>query len=277
MRPLGYTLRRALGRWGTVAALSLVVAAVLSGCAGTVGGAGATGRDWVTESDEPQARKRARTRLELATGYFEQGQLTVALDEVKQAIQIDPSFAAAFNLRGLIYTQLRDYALAEESFRQALRLDSRDGDVWHNLGWMYCQDGRYPPSFEAFARALQTSGYRSAARTWLAQGVCEVRAGQPEAGERSLTRAFELDPSNPVTLYNLALLLHQRGDAARARLYIRRLNNSEFANAESLWLGIKIENRLQNYEAAQQLAEQLRRRFPTSREADAYERGAFHE
>ncbi|WP_334135513.1 type IV pilus biogenesis/stability protein PilW [Tepidimonas sp.] len=263
--------------WKRAAVASLVVllAALASGCAAPAGGG--AGRDWITESDEPQARKRARTRLELAAGYFEQGQTTVALDEVKQAIQIDPTFAAAFNLRGLIYTQLRDFTLAEESFRQALRLDSRDGDAWHNLGWMYCQVGRYPQSFDAFARALETPGYSAAARTWLAQGVCQVRAGQGEAGERSLQRAFELDPSNPVTLYNLALLLYQRGEAERARFYIRRLNNSEWANAESLWLGIKIETRLHNREAAQQLGEQLRRRFPSSREVDAYERGAFHE
>lgn len=250
----------------------------LGGCAAGVGTAGnPTARDWVTESDEPAARKRARTRLELATGYFEQGQYVVALDEVKQAIQIDPTYAAAFNLRGLIYTQLRDLRLAEDSFQQALRLDARDGDTWHNLGWMYCLDTRYPMAFDAFRRALETPGYASAARTWMALGICQVRAGQADAGLRSLERSFELDAGHPVTLYNLALLLHQRGDSERARFYIRRLNNSELANAESLWLGIKIENRLQNREAVAQLGEQLRRRFPVSREASAYERGAFDE
>ncbi|WP_367184578.1 type IV pilus biogenesis/stability protein PilW, partial [Tepidimonas sp.] len=269
--------RRALVLGGRAAALLCVLGAVaaLSGCAGAMGGS--TDRDWITESDEPQARKRARTRLELAAGYFEQGQTVVALDEVKQAIQIDPSYAAAFNLRGLIYTQLRDFQLAQESFQQALRLDARDGDSWHNLGWMYCQDGRYSSALHAFQRALEAPGYRSAARTWMVLGVCQVRAGQAESGERSLQRAFELDPDNPVVLYNLALLLHQRGDSERARFYIRRLNNSELANAETLWLGIRIENRLQNREAVSQLGEQLKRRFPTSREAGFYEQGVFHE
>jgi len=90
-------------------------------------------------------------------------------------------------------------------------------------------------------------------------------------------RAFEIDPGNPITLYNLATILHQRGNSERARFYLRRLNNSEAANAESLWLGVKIENRLQNREVAQQLGRQLQRRFPDSRQANAYERGAFDE
>lgn len=129
----------------------------------------------------------------------------------------------------------------------------------------------------SFQRALQTPNYPAGARTWMAQGVCEAQAGRKAEAERSLLRAFELDAGQPITIYNLALLLHQRGESERARFYLRRLNNSELANAESLWLGIKIENRLQNREAARQLGDQLRRRFPESREAGAHERGAFNE
>lgn len=254
----------------------LFLAVVLSGCAGSPAGQGAN-RDWVTDSDEPEARKRARVRLELATGYFEQGQTRVALDEVKQAINADPSFAAAYSLRGLIFMRLNDLPLAEESFQQALRIAPRDGDILHNLGWMYCQTQRYREATQAFERALQSPNYLSAARTWMTQGVCQARAGQLPEAERSLTRAFELDASNPITTFNLALLLHQRGESEKARFYIRRLNNSELANAESLWLGIKVENRLQNREAARQLGEQLRRRFPGSPEASSFERGAFNE
>jgi type IV pilus assembly protein PilF len=55
------------------------------------------------------------------------------------------------------------------------------------------------------------------------------------------------------------------------------LNNSELANAESLWLGIKIEKASNDSVAMRQLADQLRRRFPDSREFAAFQRGAFDE
>jgi len=55
------------------------------------------------------------------------------------------------------------------------------------------------------------------------------------------------------------------------------VNNSEFANAESLWLGIKIERALGNTVAMGQLAEQLHKRFPESHEWTAYERGSFND
>jgi type IV pilus assembly protein PilF len=236
-----------------------------------------TGREWVTESDEPEARKRARIRLELGSGYFEQGQNTVALDEVKQALSVDPTYAAAYNLRGLIYMRLNEPRLAEQSFQQALKLAPNDGDTLHNLGWMQCQNGRLSDAVASFSAALKSPNYNGGARTWMAQGICQARAGMVEEAERSLVRSFQLDAGNPITIYNLATLLNQRGDLTRAQFYIRRLNNSEMSNAESLWLGVKIEQKLRNPDAARQLGEQLRRRFPASNEAAAYDRGAFHE
>lgn len=236
-----------------------------------------SGKEWVTESDEPEARKRARIRLALAQGYFEQGQLTTALDEVKQALNVDPTFVPAYNMRGLIYMRLNEPKVAEDSFSHALRLQPNDGDTMQNLGWFYCQQSRYKEAVQMFERALQTPNYGAAARTLMTEGICQARAGQTQDAERSLKRSFELDAGNPITMYNLALLLHQRGDSERARFYLRRLNNSELANAQSLWLGIKVENRLQNREAARQLSDQLRRRFPESTEAGALDRGAFDE
>lgn len=253
---------------------------LLAGCAGKPGSApGATsGRgEIMTESDEPDVRKRARIRLELAANYFQQGQTNVALDELKQALVTDPTYADAYNLRGLVYMRMNDNALAEDSFRRAMTLNPRDGDVLHNYGWMLCQQNRYSESASLFARAIAMPQYGGQAKTLMTQGLCQVRAGEKVEGERSLLQSYELDAGNPVTGYNLASLLFQRGDLVRAQFYIRRLNNSNLANAETLWLGVKVERSLGNREAMLQLADQLKKRFGQSREAAAYERGAFND
>ncbi len=268
--------RAAIYLWS--ACWTLLAVAGLSGCATTEPtGMHGSQPDIVTDSDEPEVRKRARIRLELAIGYFEQGQTTVALDEIKQALVVDPAYAEAYNLRGLIYMRLNDLRLAEESFRRAMALNPRDANVTHNYGWLLCQQARYPESFQAFAQAIANSTYGGRAKTWMAQGLCQTRAGLRAEAEYSLGKSYELDAANPVTGYNLAMLLFQRGELARAQFYIRRLNNGEMANAESLWLGIKIEQRLNNREAVEQLATQLKKRYPQSREVGSYERGAFNE
>lgn len=271
----------AASRWDARRTLAWV--ALAWAIVGALGGCAAGGRDAapthdiVTESDEPEARKRARLRMELAVGYFEEGKTSVALDELKQVIAIDPTFPEAYNLRGLIYMRLGDKGQAEDSFRRAVALNPRDPDTNHNYGWFLCQEGRYPDAQRAFDVALANPLYAGRAKTLMTQGVCQARAGRLEEAERSLSRSFELDAGNPVTTYNLARVLYQRGQYQRAQFYIRRLNNSELGNAESLWLGIKVERRLNDQLAERQLADQLKRRYSQSREAAAYERGAFDE
>ncbi|AOG24373.1 type IV pilus biogenesis/stability protein PilW [Acidovorax sp. RAC01] len=271
---------RHLGRRVLITCGAVLFATVFQGCAtskGPGGTASDTDAELVTPSDEPETRRRARIRLELAANYFENGQTAVALDEVKQALAADPTYADAFNLRGLIFMRVNDFGQAEESFRRSLALKAGDSNVLHNYGWLLCQQKKYPEADQQFLRALANPAYGARAKTLMARGLCHAGAGQFVEAEQSLSKAYELDAANPVVGYHLAALLFRRSDLPRAQFYIRRLNNSQFANSESLWLGIKVERALNDMVAMRQLADQLRRRFPESRELGAYERGAFNE
>lgn len=274
-------------RWGALLVKGLAAMTLLSGLAACVvapaaGGGPAPSNsnaagEPITESDEPESRKRARIRLELASGYFEQGKVEFALDEIKQALTADPTYSPAYVLRGLVYMRLTNNRLAEESFQRALQLNPRDADALHNYGWFVCQQGQHARAVELFQAALASPLYAGQAKTLMAKGVCQIRMGQLPEAEGSLARSYELDPANPITGYNLAVLMFRRGEDGRAQFYARRLNNSELANAETLWLGIKIERRLRNTQAVEQLAQQLQRRYPQSKEWTNFQRGAFNE
>jgi type IV pilus assembly protein PilF len=270
-------------RLSCIGVASLLSALVLSACVSS-GSTTVTGlpsganesKDRVTASDESDTSKRARVRLDLASAYFGRGQMTVALDEIKLSIAADPTVAAAFNLRGLIYASLGDEKLAEESFRRALQLNSRDADSMQNFAWYLCQQKRYGEANKLFEQALAVPQYRDSLRTQLAQGVCLARAGQWAQAEQALQRAYELDPGNPSTTMNLAEVLYRRGEADRARFYIRRVNSvPDVVNAQTLWLAARIEKKLGNLQGVTEAGEQLRNRFPQSLEAKAYERSQF--
>jgi type IV pilus assembly protein PilF len=251
------------------------VAALMAACAGPAGSPG-SGQEIRTESDQTDTDRRARARFELATAYFSRGQMEVALDEVKQALAARPNMAEAYNLRGLIYSNLGEAGLAEESFRRALQLNGRDADAMHNFGFFLCQQRRYAEAEAQFATALALPQYRDVVRTLLAQGVCQARAGQLEAAERSLQRAYELDAANPFIAYNLTEVLYRRGNFDRARFYIRRVNQQrEQSSAQTLWLAMRIEHRLGNPRGVDEYGAQLKSRYPTAPETLAYERGRF--
>lgn len=262
---------------GGLAAVALAgaLAALLAGCATPQNQSIAEAT--APAAEDTDARRRARIRLELASSYFEEGKTDIALEELRQVLTADPSFPEAWNLRGVIYMRLGDARQAEDSFRRAMALDPRNADSQHNYGWLLCQQGRYPEAERAFTNALANPLYGARSKTFLAMGVCQARAGELEPAERSLSRAYELDAGNPVTGYNLARVLYMRGSFERAQFYIRRLNNSELANAESLWLGIRVENRMNDAQAMNQLSDQLRKRFPQSPQRASLDRRAFDE
>jgi type IV pilus assembly protein PilF len=75
---------------------------------------------------------------------------------------------------------------------------------------------------------------------------------------------------------NLADVLYKRGEFERARFYIRRVNQrEEISNAQTLWLALRIENRMGNRSGVDDYGRQLRNRFPQASETLAYERGRF--
>ncbi|MEY8874950.1 MAG: type IV pilus biogenesis/stability protein PilW [Leptothrix sp. (in: b-proteobacteria)] len=234
--------------------------------------------DVVTQSDEGDQAKRSRLRLELASAYFAQGLTSTALDEVKRALAADPNSAQAYNLRGLIYASMSEYPLADESFRYALQLSPADADTRHNYGWYLCGRRRFAEAAAQFVSALAVPQYRGQSKTWLARGICEARAGDLVASEKSLLHSYELDASNPATAFNLAEVLLRTGNLERAGFYIQRVNGvPDYTNAESLWLAIRIARRRGDSAAVDDLGNQLRTRFPTSRQASAYEQRQFDE
>ncbi len=269
------------GRWVALVAVAWLAACTTtttttSGNAGSAAGAGSETRSTRGGSEAADAERRAKVRLELAGLYLARGQADTALDEVKQAIAAKPDMAEAYSLRGLIYGTLGEMKLADDSFRRALQISPGDGDAMHNYGWFLCQQRRFADAEAQFERALAQSQYRDVVRTLLAQGVCQARAGQWAQSERTLSRSYELDPSNPVTAYNLSEVLLHRGELERARFYVRRINSRpELSTAQSLWLAARIERRLGNIDGLQDYGRQLRDRFPQAPETLQFERGRF--
>lgn len=252
----------------------ITVAALLAGC-GTNPAVEGSRADLPTSSDQTENQRRARIRLQLAVGYFEQRQLSVALDEIKQALQADPNFAEAYSMRALIYMEMGENRLAEDNFQQALRLAPHIPDFNNNYGWFLCQNGRPQQSIAYFETALKNRAYQSPAKALNNAGICSLKANDKAAAERYFSQAFQYDPGNASTNTNLARIYYDRGDFERARFYIGRVMKADVMTPEVLWLAIKIERKLGDRAAETSLVTQLRRRHGNSAEFAAYQRGAF--
>ncbi len=225
--------------------------------------------------DSTDVQKRASIRLQLAINYFQEGKFAVALDELKEALRLDPNYGDAHGVLALVYMELGEKGLAEQSFQRAIQLKPNDSDLNNNYGWFLCQNGREAQSIPYFENAVKNPLYTQPYRPMQNAGLCKLKAGDKKAAEEFFARSFALNPAGYVSALNLAKIYYGRNEVERARFYVSLVNKSNALNAESLWLGIRVEHKLGNRLEEDSLEARLRREFPSSRETELLTRGVY--
>lgn len=248
--------------------------ALLAGCAtqapeGPSAGTGAI----VGEAGTP--RNRARVHTELAILYYSRGSMSVALEELRIAVDADPGYAAAHGIFGLVYMELRENDLARQSFERALGYAPDEPDINHNYGWFLCQTGKEAEATPYFRRALSNPLYQTPARTYAAAGTCALRINRLAEADDNLQRALRIDPNQPTAILQSALLRYRQARYVEARALVARHAKVAEPTPASLWLALRIERRLGQRAAELSYANQLRRRFPESQEYQSLRRGIY--
>ncbi|HEX6004852.1 MAG TPA: type IV pilus biogenesis/stability protein PilW, partial [Burkholderiales bacterium] len=228
-----------------------------------------------TSGAEGDERARARIHTELASGYYELGNMSVALEEANIALRADPGYSPAYNIAGLIYSGLKEDRLAEQNFQQALRVNALDSDANNNYGWFLCQRKREAEGLKYLMAALRNPLYQFPERTYVNAGLCARQQGDAAAAEQYFQGALKIRPSHPPALFHAADLAFERGDVAGAKNYLDRLMRFIQPNAEALWLGLRIERKLGDRAAEESYAHRLRSNFPDSRETRALLAGQY--
>jgi type IV pilus assembly protein PilF len=237
-----------------------------------------TGRfDRPGNAEEPDVRRRAKIRLELAANYFQSRQGKIALDEVNNALAADSTFAEAYVLKGLILMEANQTVPADASFKMALALNPADADANNTYGWFLCQNQRIQESFNYFEKASTTPFYATPFKPLLNAGICATKLSNYPKAENYLLSAQALDNNSTVLNYHLASLYLKMGDSDRAMAYTRKVLANETPTADTLWLGIKVAKKANDLVALEQLVQVLRDNFITSPQWALYMQNRFDE
>jgi type IV pilus assembly protein PilF len=254
-------------------ALPILFLVLLAGCASRKNPEGEDTGTMIGEASDP--RNRAKLRTELASLYYSNGKLGVALEELRNATNADSSYAPAYGMYGLVYMQMKENKRAEESFERALRLAPNDADINHNYAWFLCQTDREPESIKYFLAALRNPLYATPWRSYSAAGVCSLKVKQVKDAEAFFERALKFEPDEPDALLGLGQIRYRQGSIGEARKLVARYNKVTTPSAESLWLAVRVERRLGERVAEQSFANLLRRRYPDSTEYQSLQRGQY--
>lgn len=250
-----------MSRW-----LGLVLLLVLAGCAGAPEQPG---------SVQSEARSRAKIHTDLAATYYSRAQPGVALEELAEALRADSSYSQAYNVRALVYMELREDDEAERNFRRALELDPGNSEGHNNYGWFLCQRGRVDESLAHFLAALKNPLYATPEKSYFNAGICSLKKQDDKEAERFLLNAVRVQPQHREALYRLAEIYFSRGLYREAKIYLDRLMLEPEPAAEHLWLALRNARRLGDRDGEAGYGLQLRKKYPDSREAAASRSGQF--
>lgn len=220
-----------------------------------------------SKSTDEMAREAAQYNLDLGVGYLRKGELQLALDKLKKAVDQDPSLADAHMALGFLYEQIEQPADAEKHMRRAAKLAPDNPQVMNAFGVMQCQHGATDEALKTFSRAAAIPLNRSPESAYTNAGVCARDGGKLDEADQFFRKALAKNPEYDEALLQLASLNFERQDYFPARAFIERFLQAHKATAEALMLGVRIERAMANTSVGNDYAARLLREFPDSPEA----------
>ncbi len=150
----------------------------------------------------------ALAHFNLARSYFAQQQIDMTIKEANAALALAPYYTHAEELLGTISLQKNDYAQARGHYTNILRTEPDDYVAHYNLGALAMMEEKWAEGESHLRAALKTDPQSSEAHNTL--GSLYVRRGDLEAASQEFADAVRLEPGSALAHYNLGLVLREQ-------------------------------------------------------------------
>jgi Flp pilus assembly protein TadD len=122
--------------------------------------------------------------------------------------QDDENVAWAYNLRGIILKQRKEYVAADEALQMALRVNSRFAPARVNLGNLKREIDRLPEAIAEYREAIRIDSHYSLAHNQL--GLVLDSSGKTEEAILEYREAIRVGPKDAIPHNNLGVVLRRK-------------------------------------------------------------------
>lgn len=215
-------------------------------------------------------QSQARVHTDLASRYYQAGQVATAVEEAQLALQSEADYVPAHTLLGLIYAQLRQNEQADTHFAAALSASDAQKisqtDVRNSYAWYLCNTQRGEQALQEFALVLRDPLYSSIDKALINAGVCAARLGHTHLALPYLGAAIDINPNVYVAYIYRAHVFISVARYNDARADIRKAQTLLSQTPEILWVQARFEH-AQDLNQFKNTVAQLQRDFPISEQA----------
>jgi Tfp pilus assembly protein PilF len=162
-----------------------------------------------------------QAKYRMARHFQKRRKHKIALIELKEIIQIDPTFVKAYNAIGFSYDCLGDYNKAIRFYKLALKIDPNLDYVNNNLGFAYLLNGDYDDAIEAFRKAVVLDEQDKRFRNNL--GFAFAKKGQYEQA----IEQFRIAGDEYSAYYKLGQILYREGNYEMAFRYNEKAHHAK--------------------------------------------------
>ncbi len=205
----------------------------------------------------------------LGIEYMDRGQLDLALENFRHALELDSGSSEANHAIAILYQQLEQRHLAARHLEKAVALRPTNASAQTDHASFLCSKGEYAQANKHFEIAINTPLYK---RPWVAManaGICAQKAGKIDEAESYLRKALKKRPNFAPALLAMTRISVAKGEAMSGRAFLQRYQSVAKDTAESLALGMEIESELGDQKAVEDYRSQLLAEFPDSAQAAA--------
>ncbi|UCH62006.1 MAG: tetratricopeptide repeat protein [Fidelibacterota bacterium] len=160
-------------------------------------------------------------RAEMA---YHQGVHYVALMLTDSIDMIEPDLPDAYFLRGLAYSALRRYRMAEISYQRVLSIEPNYEGAWYNLGGLALRTNNPSKALSCFKKELER---HKSPQSYLQMGWIYMELEEADSAQWAFKKAIKADKNLTSAYMRLSELYKKEGNQAKALKFARKGLNIE--------------------------------------------------
>ena len=157
---------------------------------------------------------RSYIDLYIGLSHLSRDDYDLAIAGFDRALDLNPNFAEAYNVRGFANLQKEDYNLAIADYIRTIELNPNYSAAYNNRGIAYRNQGEVDRAIDDYTRAIELNP--NYAEAYNNRGNAHSNFGNYNSAITDCTRAIALDPNLTEAYHNRAIAYREIGDNERA-------------------------------------------------------------
>lgn len=212
----------------------------------------------------------------LGVEYLRRGEVGKAKEKIEKALKSDNRVPVAHTAAAMLYDRMGEFDKADSHYKTAIRLKPDDPEMVNQYGSFLCSRARYSEGEQMMVKAAKDPLYNTPFVAYGNAGLCMLSANRPADAEKYFQQALMLRPKFTPALTELAKLTFRDKRYAETKTYIDRFMMANRQSSQSdpempnmLWIGVQVEDALNNPTTAHRYAQRLKQEYPKTEQTRA--------